>query len=270
MKTIFITGSSSGIGKATAKLFHEKGWNVVASMRSPEKETELTDLDNVLVTRLDVQDSASIQSAYQSAIERFGIVDVLLNNAGYGTAGPVEAFSMDAIRRQFEVNVIGLLEVTKTFLPHFRDNKSGILMNVSSIGGKMTFPLVSLYHGTKFAVEGISESLSYELAEFGGKVKIIEPGAIITDFATRSFDMQNDESLTEYQNIFGKLMNAMWWILEVASPASLVAEKIYEAATDGTDTLRYIVWADAEMYEQQRREQDDTTFMNNITSQFDL
>mgnify|MGYP001171534671 FL=1 len=143
-KTILITGSSSGIGKVTAKLFHEKGWNVIATMRTPEKERELTALENVLVARLDVQDHTSIHDAVQLGIKRFGKIDVLLNNAGYGAYGPLEATSIEKIRRQFDVNVIGLLDVTKAILPHFRQNKDGMVINVSSIAGKMAFPLGSL------------------------------------------------------------------------------------------------------------------------------
>ncbi|WP_244228721.1 SDR family oxidoreductase [Mucilaginibacter endophyticus] len=185
-KTILITGASSGIGAATAKLFQAKGWNVIATMRQPENQTELKATDNLLLTRLDVLDLESIQNAVNEGIKKFGKIDVLVNNAGYGAFGTLESFTREQIIRQFNTNVIGLLDVTKALLPHFRANKSGVIINISSIGGKMTFPLGTLYHGTKFAVEGISESLSYEVEEFGGKVKIIEPGAIATDFAGRS------------------------------------------------------------------------------------
>ena len=208
-KTIFITGASSGIGKATAKLFQSKGWNVIATMRNPENEKELRALDNVLVAKLDVLDLDSIQKAFEAGVQKFGSVDVVLNNAGYGAYGPLEAFSREKIIRQFNTNVIGLLDVTQTFLPHFRQNKKGIIINISSIGGKITFPLGSLYHGTKFAVEGISESLNYEVEAFGGQVKIIEPGMIATDFGGRSFDFSNDGTIAEYQNIVTALMTAM-------------------------------------------------------------
>ena len=180
-KTIFITGASSGLGKDTAKFFQSKGWNVVATMRQPDNGSELAALDNVLVTRLDVLDPASINSAVQEGIRKFGRIDVLVNNAGYGAYGPLESFARENIVRQFNTNVIGLLDVTRALLPHFRQNRDGVIINISSIGGKMAFPLGALYHGTKFAVEGISESLSYEVAQFGGKVKLVEPGAIATD-----------------------------------------------------------------------------------------
>jgi len=269
-KTILITGASSGIGKETAKLFQSKGWNVIATMRNPERETELLQLPNVLVTKLDVLDFDSIQKAFAEGIHKFGSIDVLLNNAGYGAYGPLEAFSRDKILRQFNTNVIGLLDVTKTIMPHFRQNKKGIIINISSIGGKMTFPLGSLYHGTKFAVEGISESLNYEVVQFGGQVKIIEPGMIATDFAGRSFDFSNDDSMAEYQNIVAALMTALPVMAQNASPATVVAEVIFEAATDGKNQLRYTAGEDAKILVANRQQYDDATFIGGIKSQFGL
>jgi len=269
-KTILITGSSSGIGKATAKLFQAKGWNVVATMRTPEKEAELTMLDNVLVARLDVLDQKSIEEAIELGIERFGKIDVLLNNAGYGAYGPLEAASREKIGRQFDVNVIGLLDVTKAVLSHFRKNGDGIVINVSSIGGKTTFPLGSLYHGTKFAVEGISEALSFELAQIGCRIKIVEPGMVNTDFGGRSFDFINDENLVEYQELVGKLFQAMGPLTENASEPGVVAEVIYEAATDGTDQLRYTAGDDAREILKSRKCLDDAEFMGGIRAQFGI
>lgn len=269
-KTILITGASSGIGKETAKLFQSKGWNVIATMRQPENENELTTLNNVLVTRLDVLELSSIENAVNAGIRKFGKIDILLNNAGYGAYGPLEAFSREKIIRQFNTNVIGLLDVTKALLPHFRQNKSGIIINISSIGGKMTFPLGTLYHGTKFAVEGISEALSYEVEEFNGKVKIIEPGAIATDFSSRSLDFSNDESLTEYQRIVGNILAGMPEFFKNASPAGVVAQVIYEAATDGTNQLRYSAGEDARMIIAGRQQADDASFIGGIKAQFGL
>ncbi|KAI9452844.1 short-chain dehydrogenase/reductase SDR [Russula earlei] len=269
-KTILITGASSGIGKATATLFQSKGWNVIATMRNPANETALNTLDNVLVTELDVLDPVSIENAVKKGIQQFGKIDVLLNNAGYGAFGALESFSREQIIRQFNTNVIGLLDVTKALLPHFRGNKSGTIINISSIGGKMTFPLGSLYHGTKFAVEGISEALSYEMEQFGGKIKIIEPGAIATDFAGRSFDFSNDETLTEYQSLVGKTMGATTAMFENASPASVVAGVIYEAATDGSDQLRYAAGEDASQILATRRQLDDASFIGGMKAQFGL
>ncbi len=146
MKTIVITGASSGIGKATARYFAEQGWQVAATMRKPENETELNQIENVSVYQLDVTDNDSIANAAQQIISDFGSVDVVLNNAGYGLIGPFEAASNEQIRQQFDTNVFGLMEVTRAFLPHFRANQAGLFLNVSSIGGRITYPLNSLYH----------------------------------------------------------------------------------------------------------------------------
>lgn len=269
-KTILITGASSGIGKATAKYFHEKGWNVVATMRKPEREEELTQLDNVLVTRLDVQDLLSINSAVNEGIEKFGKIDVVLNNAGYGAYGPLEATPREKIIRQFEVNVLGLLDVTKAVIPHFRKNRDGMIINIASIGGQFAFPLGTLYHGTKFAVEGLSEALHFEMEQIGCKVKIIEPGMIRTDFGGRSFDFTHDESLVEYQETVDKLFAAFGTFTENASDPVVVAEVIYKAATDGTDRLRYTAGDDAQVFMANRREQDDETFMAGVRAMIDL
>ena len=270
-KTVLITGSSSGIGRETAKYFHEQGWNVVATMRTPDKETELNQLDNVLVTRLDVQDEASIETAIGEGIDRFGKIDVLLNNAGYGLGGPLEAMSMDQIRRQFDVNVFGLIATMKAALPHFRENRDGVIINVSSVGGRMSFPFFTLYHGTKFAVEGISEALSYELETIGVKMKIVEPGAIKTDFAGRSMELVNDDSIVEYQGLMQAFAAAMEGdLMANASEPRLVAEVIFKAATDGTDQLRYLAGADAEQYMANRNSQDDATFLGGIKQVFGL
>jgi NADP-dependent 3-hydroxy acid dehydrogenase YdfG len=270
-QTILITGASTGIGKATAKYFQERGWNVIATMRTPEKEQELTQLENTLVTRLDVLDLDSITSAVSEGIERFGKIDVLLNNAGYGAYGPLEAFDMDGIRRQFDTNVIGLLAVTKAVLPHFRANRSGTIINISSVGGKVTFPLGSLYHGTKFAVEGISESLHFELELIGIRVKIVEPGAVRTDFVDRSFDFRNDESITDYRPLTAGLFTVFVEpMLKQATEASVIAEVIYEAATDNSSQLRYTAGEDAARMLSARRQQDDATFIGGIKAQLGL
>ena len=270
-KTILITDTSTGIGKVTAELFQANGWNVVATMRDPSAGTELAALDNVLVTRLDVTDAESIDAAVTTATEKFGQIDVLLNNAGYGAYGPLEAFGIDGIRRQFDTNVIGLLAVTKAVLPHMRTRGEGTIVNISSIGGQMTFPLGALYHGTKFAVEGISEALHYELAAAGIKMKIVEPGMIATDFGGRSFDFQNDESLEAYQPVVQALFAG--WSGDAAanaSPPSVVADVIWEAVTDGSDTLRYRAGDDAHALLDARKAQDDATFIAGMKAQLGL
>lgn len=269
-QTILITGASSGIGRATAEHFHSQGWNVVATMRSPDREAELNRLDRVLVTRLDVQDVPSIHAAVAAGVERFGGIDVLLNNAGYGAYGVLEATPVEKIRRQFDVNVIGLLEATKAVLPHFRARGEGVVINISSIGGKITFPLGALYHGSKFAVEGLSEALSYELDAIGVRVKIVEPGMVNTDFGGRSLDVSNDESLVEYQELVGKVFAGFEAVGSSASDPIVIAEVIYEAATDGSKQLRYAAGDDAHMIIGARKAQDDETFMRGMRDQMGL
>lgn len=265
-KTIFITGASSGIGKATAIHFQQNGWNVIATMRSPEKESELTRLENVLIQKVDVLDVASIKESINNGISKFGKIDALLNNAGYGAYGPLESFPRENILRQFHTNVIGLIDVTQTMIPHFRKNKSGVIVNISSIGGQMTFALGSLYHGTKFAVEGISESLHYEMQEIGVKVKIVEPGFIATDFGGRSFDFQAGD-IDAYQALIASLMKQWQNPDNIVSPPSLVAEVIFEAVTDGTTQLRYRAGEDAEILLDNRKKMTDSEFFEMMNKQ---
>lgn len=262
MKTILITGSSTGIGRATAKKFQQEGWNIIATMRTPEKEEELNTLDNVLVTRLDVQDGDSIKAALDAGIAKFGKIDVVLNNAGYGLMGTFESADDASVRRQFDVNVFGLFDVTRAALPHFRANKGGMFINISSVGGKITFPLISLYHSTKFAVEGFSESLHYELADAGIKVKLVEPGGVATDFGGRSMDFKHNEELSEYNEFVGKAMANFQNLMNEGnmSTPEMVADIIYGAATDGTDTMRYRAGADAEQLLDARAQLDDASF----------
>lgn len=271
-KTILITGSSTGIGRATALKFQKEGWNVIATMRSPEKEEELNDLDRVLVTRLDVLDLESIDSALAAGIEKFGTIDVVLNNAGYGLMGTFESAKRESIMRQFGVNVQGLFDVTQKVLPHFRANQSGLFINISSIGGRMTFPLMPLYHATKWAVEGFSESLRWELAQIGGKVKIVEPGGVATDFGGRSLDMQHDQSLTEYNDFVNQFMETMGKLMDpsLLSTPELIADVIYTAATDETDTLRYKAGADAEQLLGARYSMTDEEFFDMQKTQFGM
>lgn len=238
-KTILITGASSGIGKATAHYFQEQGWNVVATMRKPDQEKELTQLENVLVTRLDVTDNTSIQQAIDAGIHEFGSIDVLLNNAGYGLTGVFENMETEEIRRQYEVNVIGLMNVTKAMLPHMRERRSGTIVNVSSMGGIIAIPLYSTYHGTKWAVEGFTESLHYELAPFNIKLKLIEPGAIKTDFYDRSMNMVEPGEITDYQTYYDKVTPKLEYPEQSGAEPREVAKVIFKAARSKSNRLRY-------------------------------
>ena len=270
-RTAFITGASTGIGRATAQLFQAEGWNVVATMRSPQDGADLNALDRVLVTRLDVTDSASIGAAVNEALEHFGAIDVLVNNAGFGAYGALEATDMDVVRRQFDTNVIGLLEVTKAVVPTMREQGSGVIVNVSSVGGRMTFPLGSLYHGSKFAVEGLSEALTFELSPLGISVKIIEPGLVDTDFAGRSFVLSVDPTGGPYQETVTSVLTAFTAVQEQGgASAADVASAIYGAATDGTAQLRYVVGEDAIATLGAREAMDDVSFVNMIRGNFGI
>ncbi|MDO3411425.1 SDR family oxidoreductase [Saccharibacillus sp. CPCC 101409] len=272
MNTILITGASSGIGKATASYFAAKGWNVIATMRAPEEETELINRENILVVRLDVENEKTIASAVDEGIGRFGRIDVLLNNAGYGAFGIFEAASEQQVQRQFGVNVFGVMNVTKALLPHFRKQGAGTIINVSSMLGKIGFPFFSLYAAAKWAVEGFSESLHYELSAHNIRVKIIEPGYVATDFSGRSIEVLADDRLgSAYQEQFQAVLNKQMENLQgdLSTPTEL-AEIIYEAATDNTAALRYIAGEDARFALTQRQNHSDETFMASIAEQFQL
>ena len=260
MKTLVITGSSSGIGKATAKHFAAQGWKVAATMRKPENDTELNQLENISLYALDVTDETAVSNAAAQIINDFGTVDVVLNNAGYGLAGPFEAASTEQIKRQFDTNVFGLMSVTRAFLPHFRANKAGMFLNVSSIGGLITYPLVSLYHSSKWAVEGFSESLAFELRELGIQVKLIEPGGVSTDFGGRSMTFAMPSELPDYVPIAQKVMSA-FQSRGSASTAEQIATGIYDATTDGKAQLRYLLGDDAQQTYAMRQQVGDDAFI---------
>lgn len=270
--TILITGCSTGIGRMTAKYFQSKGWNVAATVRkNPEQDEELNALDNVLVTALDVTKEDTIESAVQATIDCFGKIDVLLNNAGYGSYGILEATPESAMRKQFDVNVIGTLLVSKHVIPHMRKEGEGTIINISSMGGKITFPLGTLYHGSKFAVEGMSEALSWELEAIGVKVKMIEPGMINTNFEeTVMKNMYVDQGQTEYGAFLQKVMAGMQQAGSNSSEPIVVAEKIFEAATDGKKQLRYIAGPDAEQVIAARKQLDDDAYMAMLKQQMGL
>ncbi len=265
-RTIFITGASSGLGKAAAKLFQSKGWNVAATMRKPENETELSQLENVRLYTLDVTKPEQIKIAVERAVADFGKIDVLLNNAGYGLAGVVEAISDEQMTKQFETNLLGVIRVTQSVLPHFRQNKSGLVITITSIGGLMAFPLFSLYHATKWALEGWSESLWFEMQAIGVGVKTVSPGGIKTDFAGRSLDMAINPELSEYSETINKTL-AFFGNPERQKGGSTpeqIAEIVYEAATDGKDQLRYVAGEDAKVIYQTRKEVGDQNFMEGM------
>ncbi len=232
-KTVFITGASSGIGEATAQLFLAKNWNVVATARTPASVVDLQSSPNALVLPLDVTNESSVAIAVEEAIGRFNSIDVLVNNAGIGLAGPLEAVSASDLEAQFATNVFGVARVTRAFIAHFRAAKSGTIVNVSSIVGRFGVPFLAPYCASKFALEGLSEALRYELFPLGIRVKLVEPGGIKTSFK---------QQWTEHAGYEPYLKNVktMMEKADATLPGpGKVAEAIFRAANDMSGKLRY-------------------------------
>lgn len=240
-KTVLITGSSTGIGKATAEYFVQQGWNVAATMRSPEKATDFIKSDNLKLYALDVTNTDSIKKAIELVIQGFGNIDVIVNNAGYGAVGIFEKASPAEIQKQFDTNVFGVFNVIREILPHFREKRSGTIINVTSMGGRITFPLYSLYHGTKWALEGFGESLQFELRPFNIRVKNVEPGAIKTDFYTRSMNVFSNPTVKGYDTYEKTVFDNTQAVEKNAPGPLVVAKTIFRAANSTSYKLRYPV-----------------------------
>jgi NAD(P)-dependent dehydrogenase (short-subunit alcohol dehydrogenase family) len=237
-QTVLITDCSSGIGRLTARLFAQRGWNVVATARHVGALSDLAS-DRVLTLALDVVDESSMASAVAAAIDRFGAIDVLVNNAGFGVFGPLEAISGAELEEQFRVNVFGTAAMIRHVLPVMRRQRRGTIVNMSSIGGRIATPYVSGYYATKYAVEGLSESLRYELKAHGIRVKVVEPAHFKTGFIGRSL-----RQFAHHPDYEPQLTNVKAWVAHAdahAGDASPVAGAIFKAATDGSDRLRYPV-----------------------------
>lgn len=270
-KTVLITGCSSGFGKTATHYFVRQGWNVVATMRNVDDGKELAELDGVLVTRLDVQDPVSIETAIEAGIAKFGRIDALVNNAGYGLFGIFEATSPEKIQEQFDVNVFGVMSVTRAILPHFRTNKAGVIINVSSGAGVFALPMISLYCASKFALEGFSEALSYELSGLGIIVKVVEPGGVIsTKFGERSGAEAGQAQSSADYDPFVQASHALFEGMRGQRLATEedVAKVIFEAATDGSDQLRYVATDDIKPLVQARRETSEAEYIQLMRSKF--
>ncbi|MFN8347958.1 MAG: SDR family oxidoreductase [Spirosomataceae bacterium] len=265
-KTVLITGTSSGIGKVTAKYFAARGWNVAATMRAPQKETELNTLPGIRLYALDVTDTQSIQNAINNLLTDFGSIDVIVNNAGYGAVGIFEKATPEQVQKQFDTNVFGVMNVVREILPYFRKKRSGTIINVTSMGGLITFPLYSVYHGTKWAVEGWSESLSFELRPLGIKVKTVEPGAIKTDFYDRSMDLFQNPTITDYDTYEHIAFTNSQKAGKDAPGPEVVAKAIFTAATDDDFKLRYPVGGQSPLLLMLRRLMPLSWFMGIIRS----
>ena len=265
MKTVLITGASSGFGEAVASHFADAGWNVVATMRDPSMAGKQTrSFPNVLVTRLDVQDRRTIDAAIAEGIHRFDGIDVVINNAGYGQFGIFEGVSPEAVQAQFDVNVFGAMDVVRAILPHFRSRRSGTVVNVSSGAGAIGFPMASVYSASKFALEGWSEALSYELASIGIKVKIIEPGgALKTNFMARvGGESAAQQMISDYSQFLGHIGQLYEGMGSIADPDAVekVVGAIFSAASDGSIQLRYAPTSDIQSLLNARRSTSEQDF----------
>ncbi|MFC5451231.1 SDR family oxidoreductase [Paenibacillus aestuarii] len=242
-KTIFITGTSSGLGKLTAIHFAKLGWNVAATMRSPEKETELTAYDNIKIFKLDVTNVDQVESAVRDAIDAFGKIDVVVNNAGMGSYGALELAAEDTIDWQFSVNVRGPINVIRKFLPHFRAAGGGMFINISSFMGVTTaVPLGSLYNMSKFALEGLTEGLYYELKPLNIELRLIEQGGSKGNNFVQSIIWNKDENINAYDDLTNKVSQMMAVMPEdqLDDPQTIV-EAIAAQATGASKQFRTIV-----------------------------
>lgn len=266
MKTIFITGASTGLGKSTAKLFQAKGWKVIATMRKPEQETELNQLENVVLLPLDITNIEQIKQTVQQAIS-LGDIDIVFNNAGYGLIGPVESNTEDQIRAQFETNFFGTVWVIQEFIPYFKNKQGGLFINTTSVCGLTSNPQSAIYNASKWALQGLAESMSYDLAQFGIGIKNVAPGGIKTDF-TQAMQVTGDKA---YEATMEKMMEGFQdgTLMEFSEPHE-IAEVVYRAATDGKDQLTYPAGNDAVRLYAKRLAQGPEAFRIDLTAYLNL
>lgn len=269
-KTVLITGCSSGIGRAAALRFANAGWHVAATMRDASHAGDLADLPNVLVHALDVTDQASIKAAVDATLARFGRIDAVVNNAGFGLFGPFELASDDVIARQFSTNVHGVFNVTRAVLPAMRSQGAGVIVNVASLAGLTTLPFNSLYSATKYAVVGFTEGLNHELAQFGIRSKFVAPGGVATDFAGRSLSVTFTDNDHPYAASVAKAMVAWGSRRSGYSAPDQTAGVIFTAATDDTGQVRYVSGADAESLLTTRAGMDDASYLHLVRQTFGL
>ncbi|MCG8149433.1 SDR family NAD(P)-dependent oxidoreductase [Pimelobacter simplex] len=239
METIMITGASSGYGLETARYFHEQGWNVIAAMRTPRRDV-LPDSDRITVLQLDVTDAASIEAAFAAA----GPIDVLVNNAGIGGIGVVEATPMDKARELFETNTFGVMATTKAVIPQFRERGSGVVVNISSSVVLGAMPLTAMYKASKMATEGFTASIALELAAFGVQAKLVQPGYCPTTRFTANGGDISAMIPSTYASFADPILDAFSVQGNTTTPLD-VAEAVWRAVHDTTGTLRFPAGPDA-------------------------
>jgi len=267
-KVALVTGSSSGIGFETALALARENYFTFASMRNTNKAEKILEIAkkenlNLEVIELDVDKEESIKSAVKKIQEQKGRIDVLVNNAGYGLFGCVEDISIEELKAQFETNFFGVVRLIQEIAPSMRKQGSGIIVNVSSIAGKIGFPGTPAYISSKFALEGLSESMRYELSPFGIKTIIIEPGVIKTDFFS-SMKVAKGKPDSPYKEITEKVMNGVKMMSEMGTPPDEVAKTIIKAIQTEEPLPRYIVGSDASMFLEAKKMKTDIEFENYI------
>ncbi len=267
-KVALVTGSSSGIGFETALALARENYFTFASMRNTDKAGKIQEIAkkenlNLEVIELDVDKEESIKSAVKKIQEQKGRIDVLVNNAGYGLFGCLEDVSMDELKAQFETNFFGVVRLIQEISPIMRKLGSGIIVNVSSIAGRIGFPGTPAYISSKFALEGLSECMRYELSPFGIKTIIIEPGVIKTDFFS-SMKVAKGKPDSPYKEITERVMNGVKMMSEMGTPPDEVAKTIIKAIQTEEPLPRYIVGSDASMFLEAKKMKTDIEFENYI------
>lgn len=248
-KVALVTGSSSGIGCETALLLARNGFDTFATMRNMNKSKEITEVAKkenlpLQALELDVTDDRSVADAIYNILNEKKSIEVVVNNAGYGLMGSVEDSSLDEIKAQFETNFFGAIRVIQKVLPIMRKQKTGTIVNVSSVAGRIGFPLSSAYVSSKFALEGLSESMSYELNQFGIKIVLIEPGVISTNFAFVTPKKALDTN-SSYSQLMNKMQENLFSTLANGTSPKEVAKVILRAITEENPEHRYLVGNDA-------------------------
>jgi len=265
-KVALVTGSSSGIGFETALALARENYFTFASMRNTDKAGKIQEIAkkenlNLEIIELDVDKEESIKSAIKKIQEQKERIDVLVNNAGYGLFGCVEDVTIDDLKAQFETNFFGVVRLIQEIAPTMRKQGSGIIVNVSSVAGRIGFPATPAYISSKFALEGLSECMRYELSPFGIKTIIIEPGVIKTNFFS-SMKVTEAKQDSPYKEITEKVMNGVKMMSEMGTPPDEVAKTIIKAIQTEEPLPRYIVGSDASMFLEAKRMKTDIEFEN--------
>ena len=277
-KVAIVTGSSSGIGFETSLTLARNGFHTYATMRNMKGEkskplTEVAKNENLQLwaIELDVDNDKSVIDAINTIIEERERIDVLINNAGYALGGALEDSSMDEIKAQFETNFFGVVRATKEVLPVMRRQGAGKIVNITSMGGRIAIPLSSSYHGSKFALEGLSESIRYELEPFGIKVILIEPGAVGSNFWKNiKIAKSSSDSDSPYTQFGNKILKAYEQMEQNTISPSVVAKTILNAVTSNNPQLRYVVGEDAAKTLEARKNMPDNEFGDLIKKQFGI